>query len=381
MFSCIYITIYDKRIDNIKNLTTNIADDIVKETSCRINRNVNIMNIKGKIIASNDISRIDSIHEGALKVINSGKELIIYSDNNTTWKGTEPGINLPIIFQNKILGVVGLTGDPRKMKDISQLVKMTAELMIKQQFLVEQMEWKQDSKELVIAELLKNDPSEEYIENLLKLLNLKITGPHFTIMIQINKSVTSSRKITGEIEKIFYEKNILIGFVNANQIIIITSGQLHKNVEGHVEKIHYLLTDLKINFTISYSLAFNNLKEFKDSYFDCDLALKLGRNKIISFSEIEVKALFSQINNSSSQRFSSRVLKNIDENKANTLESFFLNDLNIRRSADYLYIHRNTLIYRLKKIYELTGYNPQIFDDALTLQIALWTYKEEYKNY
>ncbi|MDD3641059.1 MAG: helix-turn-helix domain-containing protein, partial [Atribacterota bacterium] len=53
-----------------------------------------------------------------------------------------------------------------------------------------------------------------------------------------------------------------------------------------------------------------------------------------------------------------------------TLQAFFENNLSITKTAKNIYIHRNTLIYRLGKIHKLTGLNPQKFDQALLLYIA-----------
>ncbi|MEZ2735525.1 helix-turn-helix domain-containing protein [Aneurinibacillus aneurinilyticus] len=49
--------------------------------------------------------------------------------------------------------------------------------------------------------------------------------------------------------------------------------------------------------------------------------------------------------------------------------------LHIRQAAEKLYIHRNTLIYRLKKIKQDTGYDPQISQDAVSLRLAVWIYR------
>ena len=96
----------------------------------------------------------------------------------------------------------------------------------------------------------------------------------------------------------------------------------------------------------------------------------------VSFEQIEAKALIYQLDQGLADRFSHRILKNFDDNKAKTLESFFQHDLNIQKTADNLYVHRNTLIYRLNKITEETGYDPRSFKDALILQVALWIFQK-----
>nr|WP_285890411.1 helix-turn-helix domain-containing protein [Halalkalibacter oceani] len=54
------------------------------------------------------------------------------------------------------------------------------------------------------------------------------------------------------------------------------------------------------------------------------------------------------------------------------MQTFFQYNMNITETAQALFVHRNTLMYRLKRIKEKTDYDPQLFADAVTLQIAIW---------
>ena len=60
-----------------------------------------------------------------------------------------------------------------------------------------------------------------------------------------------------------------------------------------------------------------------------------------------------------------------DEETLSTVNQFFQNNLNISETARQLYVHRNTLVYRLEKIQKLTGLDVRVFDDALTFKIAM----------
>ncbi|MDQ8736189.1 sugar diacid recognition domain-containing protein [Paenibacillus sp. LHD-38] len=159
-------------------LTREIAETIVKETMNRLNRNINIMDKTGIIISSGDPTRIKQVHEGALEVIRTGKPIIITSENTVQWEGTLTGINLPIEFQNKIIGVIGITGEPKEVEEFGGLVKMTTELMIKQSFLALQMEWKQRTTEMIIEVLIKAEPDFEAIDHWLNLLHIQLSPPY-----------------------------------------------------------------------------------------------------------------------------------------------------------------------------------------------------------
>lgn len=130
-----------------------------------------------------------------------------------------------------------------------------------------------------------------------------------------------------------------------------------------------------IVFKMAYSIPFHKLEKFNQSYMDCDLTLKISEDskELVSFTNIEVKSLIYQLDESLSKRFSGRTFKDGNNQvRSQTLKFFFANDLNIQKAADALYVHRNTLIYRLNKFTKDTGYDPRKFDDALNLQVALW---------
>ncbi len=355
-------------------LTKKIAHEIVKETSLRLQRNVNIMDINGVIIATQDRSRIGLVHEGALEVLKNGKTLIIRSQQDNTWEGAQPGVNLPIVFQEKIIGVIGVTGDPDQMEDIGELVKMTTELMIKQEFIASQMEWKQRMKDMVIEELLKRTPSYSNIDRGLSMLQLDFHPPFMIIILQTEKRSISNQKLIQKLEDAIGSEKGLISFININRVLVTIYGLNESDAAFKVDRIFHTMKKTNIVFKMAYSIPFEQLESFNQSYLDCDLSLKISKDneELVSFANIEVKSFIYQLHDTLSKRFSERVLINNNKVRSQTLNTFFSNDLHIQKAADKLYVHRNTLIYRLNKIAEETGYDPRKFEDALNLQVALW---------
>ena len=69
--------------------------------------------------------------------------------------------------------------------------------------------------------------------------------------------------------------------------------------------------------------------------------------------------------------FGENVPTQLDEETLNTIDTFLENSLNVSETARQLYVHRNTLLYRLEKLQKATGLDIRVFDDALTLKIAL----------
>jgi carbohydrate diacid regulator len=352
-------------------LTREIANSIVKETALKLKRNINIMNNQGVIMASCDHTRIDDIHEGALEVLKNGETLKITEVERTKWRGAQPGVNLPIVFQDKIVGVLGITGNPDDLADLGEIVKMTTELMIKQEYIYSQLEWKQRTKDMIIEELLKISPNFDNIERGLNLLNSNLTPPFITLVIQMSERTVPNQTLISRLENIIGKDHGILGFIN---ILIGFSGITHKELSRVAEEIVRNFNRFNLNFRIGISTEFDSLEKFSQSYLDCDLALTISNPKevIIYYADIESKALIFQLNKEVAERFSKRVLHETLIKYKDTLDCFFNNDFNIQQTAEELFIHRNTLIYRLNKIVEDTGYNPRHFRDSVTLQLAMW---------
>ncbi|GAB2548912.1 CdaR family transcriptional regulator [Gracilibacillus alcaliphilus] len=358
-------------------LTKEIADAIVQETSVRLNRNVNIMDTEGLIIATRDESRLHQVHEGALAVLESGKTVIIYTDQDQAWAGAQPGINLPITFHEQIIGVIGITGNPNQMGDIGELVRMATELMINQEFIASQLEWRQRTKEMIIEQVLKTPPAYTDIKRGLGMLELDF--PPFTIIVvQIDELTIQKQDFIQKIERIFGSHTAIAGFRGLQRLFIAISRLEEKEILVKIQPLVQLLKQLQINFKLAYSLPFDQLEQFNQAYSDCKLALKLSNPaiEIVSFAHLEARALFYQLDQTLRERFANRVLQHMNQAKAHTLNSFFNHNLNIQKTADALFLHRNTLIYRLNKITKETGYDPRIFKDAFMLQVALWIYQQ-----
>ena len=103
----------------------NIVDEM-KET---IHKDINIMDETGYIIASTDVQRIGMYHSGAQKIISQKvDQLIVYEED--LYDGMKEGINLPIVIENEIVGVVGITGKADEVAIFGKIIQKMAEIMI-----------------------------------------------------------------------------------------------------------------------------------------------------------------------------------------------------------------------------------------------------------
>ncbi|MFL6516628.1 MAG: CdaR family transcriptional regulator, partial [Bacillus sp. (in: firmicutes)] len=124
-------------------INNELAQEIANKVMNVLPYNVNIMDDIGLIIGSGDPERIGSFHHGAVAAIEQGKHVSIYNSDGAA----KPGVNIPIHFRNKIIGVIGISGDPAIVEPFAELVRVTAELLINQEFLFTERRIKEQMKE------------------------------------------------------------------------------------------------------------------------------------------------------------------------------------------------------------------------------------------
>ncbi|WP_078378796.1 CdaR family transcriptional regulator [Sutcliffiella halmapala] len=355
-------------------LTQHMATEIVKQTTIRLNRNINIMDERGIIIASGNRKRINQAHFGAMEVLKTGKTLIIHENEPQKWGGSLPGINLPIEFQQQIIGVIGITGNPKEIMDFGELVKMITEMMIQQAFVTEQLEWKQRLKDQIFEDLLKDTIHPKTIEQRLELIDIKLKPPFQVSIMEVGANELKKSDLIQLVEDIFTPNEKLIGSLSVNQLFILTSNLSETNTKQKLVKVLQQLRTKGLSPRIGLGSVVKTELHIRHSYNESISALSLGNNEqpLITYTEVETKALLNQLDERTKHLFCERILGNLSDKLIETLEQLYSSNLNLGECAKKMYIHRNSLVYRIKKIKELTGYNPQELNDAITLQIAIW---------
>ena len=140
-------------------------------------------------------------------------------------------------------------------------------------------------------------------------------------------------------------------------------------------------TEAMVNVRVSYGSLTDKLQQITSAYQEAKIAMEVGRifyveKEVLAYQELGIGRLIHQLPESLCEMFLKEVFdeqeENIfDEEILSTVNQFFENNLNISETARQLYVHRNTLVHRLERIQKLTGLDVRMFEDALTLKIAL----------
>lgn len=155
------------------------------------------------------------------------------------------------------------------------------------------------------------------------------------------------------------------------------------------EILDTLNTEAMLKVRISYGLSVNELKDISKSYKEAKMALDVGSifynsKTILSYENLGIGRLIYQLPVSLCELFVKEVFGDslpdeIDEETLMTVNKFFENNLNVSETSRQLYIHRNTLVYRMEKLQKAIGLDMRVFEDALTFKIAMMVV--DYVNY
>ncbi len=150
-----------------------------------------------------------------------------------------------------------------------------------------------------------------------------------------------------------------------------------------------LSTEALSKVRVALGSVVEDLKDISKSYKEAKMALEVGKifyseKMIVSYNSLGIGRLIYQLPISLCKMYIEEIFHNIqlndfDEETLNTINKFFENSLNVSETSRQLYIHRNTLVYRLDKLQKNTGLDIRIFEDAITFKIALMVAK--YMNY
>ena len=140
-------------------------------------------------------------------------------------------------------------------------------------------------------------------------------------------------------------------------------------------------TEFYAKVAIGIGTAVDNIKDLARSYKEAQTAIEVGKvfdteKTVISYENLGIGRLIYQLPTTLCEMFLQEVFKygsleSLDHETLMTIQCFFENNLNVSETSRKLFVHRNTLVYRLEKIRKLTGLDLREFDNAITLKVAL----------
>jgi carbohydrate diacid regulator len=362
------------------------AIEIVNTLKTIIQEDINFIAPDGYIIASSIESRIGDLHEGALVVAQTKMPLIISSDDE--FKGARKGINLPVFYEQNLVAVVGITGEANEIIQFSKVIVKMSEILIKEHFLNVQKQFKRENNRVIIELLMNSKFSPEVVLTKMEVLGYDANIYHYLVVFDLLDDSTHNvellNTIYNSIEKRIEFKDLLARH-ETKYIILSSESTLSSLLDLIKSTKTYIETKYKIRITVGISEEMYGVAGFYTGFKQADMVVETGTNKgsgiIRQFDGSSLDLLFKGFASYVHIDFSSSILKNMDkEERKETKEllmAYIRNNGSVMHASDELFIHKNTLQYRLNKIHQKTGYNPRDFEDLISLYIAIQLEKND----
>jgi carbohydrate diacid regulator len=374
-------------------LNTRLAQDIVTRTMRIIPFNVNVMDAHGVILASGNPTRIGELHTGALLAL--AKKLTVEIDLATArnMHGAKPGINLPLTLNGQVCGAVGLSGMPDEVRQFGELVRLTAEMILEQATLTDELQRDSRYREAFVLNLIRFEPAARAdLEAWASRLGVQFQRTQAVFLLELGGGEADPDLALNEIQRLqmrILERRpqALTATVGPREMVIL------ENVDGAPARTEappqrqlqalasMMQEECRQEFTLAMGIALPGIEAAAVSYQSAKAAARVGRQRHpgqrqFSYYDLALPVLLSGLGSgwqADQLRLPLARLRASDKQSQllrRTLDAWFAHNGNAATTASALHIHRNTLDYRLHRIADLTGLDLARIEDRLLLYVS-----------
>ncbi|MDD6187898.1 MAG: helix-turn-helix domain-containing protein [Oscillospiraceae bacterium] len=340
----------------------------MKET---VGRTVGVTDETGVIVACSELSRIDGVKEGirAERMTNS----VTFTRNGYTYRGFSNSkrndyyvfVEGTDDFADRMAGVLAIS--------LRSLKQYHDEKFDKLNFI----------KNVVMDNIMPGDIYARARE-----MHFATDVSRVVLIIRVEQQKDMSA--FDVVQNLFPDKQKDFVFDASDKDTVLIK-ELKKGIETKdIEKLAASIVDtLNVEYyikaTVGIGSRVTNIKDLASSFKEAQIALEVGKifdteKLIVNYGNLGIARLIYQLPTTLCEMFLKEVFKqgsidSLDQETLFTIQSFFENNLNVSETSRGLFVHRNTLVYRLEKIKKITGLDLREFDDAIVFKVALMVKK------
>ena len=348
-------------------MSNRLFQGIIHQMRDAVDRVIGVIDDNGVIIACSELVKIGEMKQGV-------RDELAYTPDAITSGGYT---YKPIGTGSKWEYIVFIEGEDKFAE------KMATVLAVSLSNIKNLYDEKYDKSSFIKNIILDNIlPSDIYIKSKELRFNAEETRVVFLIKFHSKSDVLSFDMV----QNIFPDKNKDYVISTGEQDIVLVKEVKPNTDIRDIEKMAKSIADtLNSEFYTKVSIGIgtvvDNIKDLARSYKEAQVALEVGKvfdteKNIISYENLGIGRLIYQLPTTLCEMFLQEVFKNgsldaLDRETLMTIQCFFENNLNVSETSRKLFVHRNTLVYRLEKIRKLTGLDLREFDHAITFKVAL----------
>lgn len=387
-------------------LTTKIVQPFIATLEEALHYKVTITDTNGYIVGSSDPARLNQFHPSAYEILCERQPIESWDIATDSYVNVPEGVQLGygerVIYDGECIGLIGLVGAPEEIKQSIKTAQLVLQLMLDRKKASDELKLISKDKKAFLLRLLQGQyGSPEWIKERADTYKIDLSRPRYVLTVQINlekfdeKSPLELSQIKETmhraIRSFFFEQEDLLYEYDTGETVLLTAGK-HSDASQRRRQIEKaaarLYAELREQCKVS---ALIGVSEECGDYTGIPLALRQGRmaaeigaktengEGLYFYSQMRlgrIVASFSpEIRPILQRDILSKLLENHADSLLETLFTYFEMNGNVSQTAEKLFIHRNTLQYRFRKIKEITGFDIYHIDDLVQLRLAVLQYR------
>ncbi len=362
------------------------ARSIVREIKEITGRDINFMDENGVIFASTDPERVGQRHLGACRILEQGLASLTVQEDDWSPGGARRGVNLPIQLDDQTVGVIGITGPPAQVESLGAVIKRMTEIMVRDIRRQEQEDLLDSARQCFIENwLFAEEPDLAELELRGNMLGIKLSAQWTVVMLAVQNH--GELEAPQEMRNALYVKHIrpYLGTDPSslctviNQRILLLFRDLNRYEV--LTRVNQIRSELESAYgTQVYggmSTEGRRGLEVRRCYREARTAYRTARTsggKVLFYDEVSLEFLADSIPPAIRRDLMELVFSNCsDQERAevrDTVLLYFQYRGQVKEMAQALFVHKNTVHYRLQRVQEKTGYSVRDPRGAVLLYFA-----------
>ena len=352
-------------------MSNRFFQSVVYQLKDSIDRTVGVIDESGTVISCSDLIKIGEVHENVISSISATMESVV--EDGYTYKPFGPHIKADY--------AVFVEGSDEMAARYAQILAISLSSI--KQYYDEKYDRNNFIKNVILDNIL---PGDIYLKARELRFNSDVSRVCMLIKIS-NKTDISAYDV---VQNLFPDKTKDF-VININETDIALVKEIRAGIESKdLDKlagsiVDTLSSEFYTHCVVGIGTVVVGIKDLARSFKEAQVALEVGKvfdteKSIVSYDNLGIARLIYQLPTTLCDMFLKEVFKrgsieSLDHETLFTIQKFFENNLNVSETSRKLFVHRNTLVYRLEKIKKITGLDLREFEDAIVFKVALMVKK------
>lgn len=352
-------------------MSVKLFRDLVQQVKYVIDNECGVMDENGLILACSDENKIGKIDNNVQQVIESDEQLVMLDGK----------VYQKVNINNRYEYIVYLDSDSEESIKHLSLISLNVKNM--GIYYDEKFDRSNFIRNIILNNILPGDIT-------LRAKELHVASNAYRVVFLIRTEGNKDAHPYEVILSLFPNRTKdFIVVIDEESIVLVKELKSETDVK-ETERIAKVIidtlnTELMVKAIVGVGSIVNNIRDIGRSYKEAQTALLVGgifenEKTVIYYNNLGIGRLIYQLPTTLCKLFLNEVFKDnsldlLDGETFHTIQKFFENNLNVSETSRQLYVHRNTLVYRLDKIQKLTGLDLRKFDDALIFKVSMMVKK------